>query len=404
MKILLALSRFPWPTDKGDKLRAWNHILGLSEQHELHLFCLSDEQVSNTSIEKVKEVCSSVTLFPLKKLSRYARLGLNIFSNKPMQVAYFTDAAAIKQFKLLAEKVKPDLTLIQLARMAEYARAVEGKKMIDYQDAFSKGLERRKEHNPWFMRRILHFEYERLKSYESRIFNQFDVAAIISKQDAELIHHEKNSDLVILPNGVDTDYYKPEPRAKTLDLLFTGNMGYEPNVNCVKYVVQDVLPLLDKEFPHLQFVAAGKDPAAELKRLKSRHLQLTGWVDDLRNYYQQARIFVAPMQIGVGMQNKILEAMSMGLPVITTKLANNAIGAVHGKEVWLADTPEKVAEAIAYLLNNTELALSIGQNARNLMVNEFSWHKQNQRLNRLVSGNLNEVDSQKAIKIFTKPS
>ncbi len=404
MKILLALSRFPWPTDKGDKLRAWNHILGLCDEHELHLFCLSDEAVKPEHINKVKEICASVTLVPIKKAGRFLRLGLNVFSNKPMQVAYFTDPAAVKKFEQLTDKVKPDLIFIQLARMAEYAQAVEGRKLIDYQDAFSKGLERRKDHNSWLMQRILHLEYERLKAYETRIFDQFDAAAIISKQDAELIDHERNSELVILPNGVDTDYYKPEPRAKTLDLLFTGNMSYEPNVNCVKYVVQEVLPLLDKEFPHLQFVAAGKDPSSELKRLKSRHIQLTGWVDDLRNYYQQARIFVAPMQIGVGMQNKILEAMSMGLPVITSKLANNAIGAVHGKEVWIADSPEKVAEAIAYLLNNTELALSIGQNARNLMVNEFSWHKQNQRLNRLVTGKLIEDNSPKISKLFTKGS
>jgi len=205
-----------------------------------------------------------------------------------------------------------------------------------------------------------------------------------------LIDHPNNKLLEVIPNGVDTDFYKPEPRAKTIDLLFTGNMGYEPNVNCVKFMITSVLPLLDKDFPHIQFVAAGKEPSADLKRIKSRHLQLTGWVDDLRKYYQQARIFIAPMQIGIGMQNKILEAMSMGLPVITTSLANNAIGAEHGKEVWIADSPEKVAEAITFLMNNTDLALKIGQNARNLMVNEYSWNKQNERLNRLVCGIQNE--------------
>lgn len=322
-----------------------------------------------------------------------------------MQVAYFSDALAIKKFKELGKQISPDLTVVQLARMAEFGKESSGKKMIDYQDAFSKGLERRMQHNPWWMKGILKLEYERLKAYESKIFNEFEIATIISKQDAELIHHENNSDLVILPNGVDTDYYKPEPRAKTLDLLFTGNMGYQPNVNCVKYVVDDVLPLLHKEFPHLQFVAAGKEPSAELKRIKNRHLQLTGWVDDLRSYYQQSRIFVAPMQIGIGMQNKILEAMAMGLPVITSTLANNAIGAKHGKEVWIADSPEKVAEGIAYLLNNTELAISIGQNARNLMVAEFSWNKQNKRLNRLVSFRSEDSDNyQKQNNTYTKRS
>jgi glycosyltransferase involved in cell wall biosynthesis len=163
-------------------------------------------------------------------------------------------------------------------------------------------------------------------------------------------------------------------------------MNYEPNVNCVLYVVEKVIPLLSDEFPHIQFVVAGKDPSPELRKLNSRNLQLTGWVADLRKYYQQARLFVAPMQIGVGMQNKILEAMSMGLPVITSTLANNAIGAIHGKQVWIADTPEKTAEAIAYLMNNTDLAIRIGQNARKLMQDNYSWTKQNALLNSFILG------------------
>ena len=213
---------------------------------------------------------------------------------------------------------------------------------------------------------------------------------MISEQDAKLIAHPLNTSLQIIPNGVDTDFYKPEPRARVIDLLFTGNMQYEPNVNCVIYVVDKVIPLLTKEFPHIQFVAAGMNPAKELQQIKSRHLQLTGWVDDLRSYYQVSRIFIAPMQIGIGMQNKILEAMSMGLPVITTTLANNAIGAIHGKEIWIANTPEKVAEAISYLLNNTELAINIGHNARKLMVEQFSWDKQNAKLIRLMDACVSE--------------
>lgn len=321
-----------------------------------------------------------------------------------MQVAYFSDPDAIKKFRELNQKLRPDSVMIQLVRMAEFTKGVEGTKLIDYQDAFSKGLERRKQTNPFWMKGVLHMEYLRLRNYEREVFEFFDEAMIISSQDANLIDHPENDKLHILPNGVDTEYYKPEPRAKTLDLLFTGNMGYEPNVNCVKYVVGDVLPLLKKEFPHLQFVAAGKDPSPELKRLKSRHLQLTGWVDDLRNYYQQARIFVAPMQIGIGMQNKILEAMAMGLPVITSELANNAIGAKHGKEVWIANTPQKVAEGISYLLNNTDLAIQIGQNARNLMVNEFSWNKQNIKLNRLLEGKILSAVQSVKTETITKES
>lgn len=386
MKVLVALSRFPWPTDKGDKLRAWNQLQGLAQEHEVHVFCLSDEPVPEEGVERAQSFCKSVTVFRLSKVRLYFRLLSNIFGNEPFQVAYFNDRRAHHAFRKLWLQLKPDVVYCQLARMAEYCRQyTESYKIIDYQDAFSKGIQRRLLHEGIQRRLLLNEEYRRLKAYEADIFEDFNCRTIISRQDAELIHHHENEKLIVLPNGVDTDYYHPEPVSKTLDLLFTGNMQYEPNVNCVLYMVNEVLPLLADELPHIQLVVAGKNPARELRRIRSRNLQLTGWVDDLRKYYRQARLFVAPMQIGIGMQNKILEAMSMGMPVITSSLANNAIGGEHGKNVWVADSPRKVAEGIAYLIANTELAISIGRNARQLMIEQYSWQKQNERFNRLLS-------------------
>ena len=385
MKILVALSRFPWPTNKGDKLRAWHQLIGMSNKNEVHVFCLTDEVVQPQDLEKAKAVFTSVHVFNLSKFTVLTRLTRATFQKIPFQVAYFSDRKAIEEFKSLVQQINPDIVYCQLARMAEFCRDIENcQKVIDYQDAFSMGLERRIANEPWWKKYVVSMEAKRLKNYESQIFEDFEQRTMISEQDAKLIAHPLNSSLQIIPNGVDTDFYKPEPRARVIDLLFTGNMQYEPNVNCVIYVVDKVIHLLTKEFPHIQFVAAGMNPAKELQQIKSRHLQLTGWVDDLRSYYQVSRIFIAPMQIGIGMQNKILEAMSMGLPVITTTLANNAIGAIHGKEIWIANTPEKVAEAISYLLNNTELAINIGHNARKLMVEQFSWDKQNAKLIRLM--------------------
>jgi sugar transferase (PEP-CTERM/EpsH1 system associated) len=391
LKILVALSRFPWPTNKGDKLRAWHQLVGMSNKNEVHVFCLTDEVVQPQDLEKAQSVFASVHVFTLSKFAVLTRLSLATFQKIPFQVAYFSDRKAIAEFNSLVQQINPDVVYCQLARMAEFCRNLDNcKKLIDYQDAFSMGLERRITNEPWWKKHVVAMEAKRLKTYESQIFEDFDERTMISEQDAKLINHPLNTSLQIIPNGVDTDFYKPEPRARVIDLLFTGNMQYEPNVNCVKYVVENVIPLLIKEFPYIQFVAAGMNPSKELYLLKSRNLQLTGWVDDLRNYYQLSRIFVAPMQIGIGMQNKILEAMSMGLPVITTSLANNAIGATHGKEIWIANTPEKVAEAISYLLNNTELAINIGHNARKLMEEQFSWDKQNTKLIRLMNACVSE--------------
>jgi sugar transferase (PEP-CTERM/EpsH1 system associated) len=381
LKILVLLSRFPLPADKGDKLRAWQQIQGLAEKHQIFVFCTSDEKIDEASLRQLKSCCEDVWVKRIAKPGIVTRIGSAFLSNLPFQVAYFSSSSAIREFNWYCRQVQPDLVYCQLARMAEFVKELPPEKLaIDYQDAFSKGLERRVSLESSWKKRLVESEFIRLRAYESKIFERFGKKFIISEQDQGYIQHPSRKEIVILPNGVDVDHYRPEPSAKTIDLLFTGNMQYEPNVNCILYLVKKVFPLLKEEFPHLQLVAAGKNPTSELRNLKSGNLQLTGWIDDLRKYYRTARLFVAPMQIGIGMQNKILEAMSMGLPVITSSLANNAIGAKHGKEIWIADSPEKVAEGISYLLNNTELALRLGQSARELMLKKYSWSHQNAAL------------------------
>ena len=329
----------------------------------------------------LKEHCEDVWVKRISKAGILKRLATAFFSKLPFQIAYFTSSKAKREFDWYYRQVQPDLVYCQLARMVEYVKGIAPEKLaLDYQDAFSKGLERRVSLEPSWKKGFVETEFKRMQAYESAVFERFGKKFIISEQDASYIQHPSRKEIIVLPNGVDVDHYRPEPFPKTIDLLFTGNMQYEPNVNCIVYLIKEVFPKLASEFPHLQLVAAGKNPSAELRNLKSGNLQLTGWVNDLRKYYRTARLFVAPMQIGIGMQNKILEAMSMGLPVITSSLANNAIGAKHGKEVWIADTPEKVAEGISYLLNNTELALNLGQHARDLMLRKYSWTHQNAAL------------------------
>ncbi|MFN4121928.1 MAG: glycosyltransferase [Flavobacteriales bacterium] len=381
MKILATLSRFPYPSNKGDKLRAYHQLKYLAINHEVHLFCLSDEVVDDWQIKHMQEYFASIHVFKLNKASIGWRLLLNFFGHKPFQVAYFTDATAKKKLMELREQIQPDLIYSQLVRMAEYVRDMKGvQKFIDYQDAFSKGLQRRLKFNNWFKRIFINMEYKRMKSYEESVFDDFDQCGIISLQDANHFPASQRNRFHIIPNGIDSDYFAPAGLEKKIDLLFTGNMQYEPNVNCVHYIIQKVLPLLFEKYPDLYLMAAGTSPVPSLRRAEGRHLKLTGWVDDLRDYYDQARIFIAPLQISIGMQNKILEAMSMGLPVITTSICNNPIGAKHARDLIVADTPFDCAMAIEQLLSNPEMAKEIGQNARKFIEKKFKWDKQNARL------------------------
>ena len=201
MKILVALSRFPWPTNKGDKLRAWHQLIGMSNKNEVHVFCLTDEVVQPQDLEKAKAVFASVHVFNLSKISVLTRLSLAVFQKIPFQVAYFSDRKAIAEFNSLVQQINPDIVYCQLARMAEFCRDIENcKKVIDYQDAFSMGLERRIANEPWWKKNVVAMEAKRLKNYESQILEDFEQRTMISEQDAKLINHPLKTSLHIIPN------------------------------------------------------------------------------------------------------------------------------------------------------------------------------------------------------------
>ena len=132
---------------------------------------------------------------------------------------------------------------------------------------------------------------------------------------------------------MDTEFYKPVKRKKEYDLVFTGNMGYPPNVNSVIFLTEKILPVVRKKMPDIKIMFAGASPDPKVKAVNSENIKVTGWVDDIRNYYAKAKIFIAPMQIGTGLQNKLLEAMAMKIPCISSPLANNALEAEDGKEI-----------------------------------------------------------------------
>lgn len=388
MKIAVLLSRFPYPTDKGDKLRAYHQIKYLSQFHEVHLFCLSDEPLKNEHYLHLSEMCSTVKVIKLRRFEILFRLMMNFFSSLPFQVAYFNDKHAKKIFLNWFENTKPDAVYTQLARMAEFSKDIKNiHQVLDYQDCFSKGLEKRLKTDVWFKIPFIQMEFNRLKKYESHIFPFYNKCCVISKQDALHFEGIKPDSFEIVGNGIDVQYFKPTPKTKSIPLLISGNMQYPPTVQGVEMIVNKVIPLLKTTYPDIYVMAAGKDPSKSIKKLEGKHLKTTGWQDDLRPYFDSTLIYCAPLQISVGLQNKILEAMAMGLPVITSSVCNTPIGAENNKQVIVADTPEEIAKAISNLMENETLRIELGKNARAFVEKKFSWDNANEQLMLLLKKN-----------------
>ena len=172
------------------------------------------------------------------------------------------------------------------------------------------------------MKSIVNTEHRRLLQYEENIFDCFENKTIISQQDLEHIPHKNNKEIHVIPNGVDFDYFLPQQREKKYDLLFAGNMNYPPNVESVIFIAGKILPVLRKQLPGVKLVIAGANPAKEILQLQSENITVTGWVDDIREYFYQSKIMLAPMLISIGLQNKILQAMAMKTPCIISTMAN----------------------------------------------------------------------------------
>lgn len=375
MKIFVLLPRIPWPLEKGDKLRAYNQVKQLAKNNEVVLCALNTNKKADKegAFKALQPYCSSITFIDISKLSILTNLAKAFIKGLPIQCGYFYNSKAHKKIHQLIERHKPDILFGQLLRVAEYIRYEQTPKTIDYQDVFSMGMKRRCEIAPFYVKPVFNMEYRRLRRYEKDIFNDFDIKTIISSQDRDLIDHPDREEILIVPNGVDHEYYSPQKQEKRYDIVFTGNMAYAPNINAVEYLANQILPIVWKTMPDVKMYIAGATPDPRVKKVASDKIIISGWLDDMRDAYAQSKIFIAPMRIGTGLQNKLLEAMSMQLPCITTTLANNSLKAEINKEILIGNDEQELANHIITLLNDKEKADTLAQNGYDFVHRVYDW-------------------------------
>lgn len=375
MNILVALSRFPYPTDKGDKLRAFYQIKELSKKHTIFLLCLSDEAVSDQHLLKLKTYCAEIKIIRLKKKHIYLNLFSSLFNKAPFQVNYFKNAEMRMIMSQWIYKFNIDIVYVQLIRLVENLPFEEDVPFfLDYMDALSEGMYKRIKFSNFYQKPFVRIESKRLKKYEINAGKLFQGHSIITNQDAEFLPKSVQRNMSIIPNGVN-EYYLAEsvPMEKKYDLIFTGNMGYHPNIVAAQFIVHQVLPLLVQRGLNLSVCLAGTSPAADVLKLQSENVCVTGFVEDIKPYILQSKIFVAPLLSGSGLQNKLLEAMACGLPSITTSLANKALGAMHGYQIYIADSADAFADRIEYVLKNELVAQKIGNEGKEFIKQHFDW-------------------------------
>ena len=379
----MLVSRFPYPLEKGDKLRAFHQLKELNKHFDVTLFALTNREITTEQYKKVEEYCSEIVVH---KQSLFQK-GWNIFrsalNGNPYQVGYFYSSKGQIIVKQLLNTSSFNHIYCQLVRMSEYVKNEHSiPKTLDYMDALSAGIQRRVSKQPFYKQWIFKSEAKRLKRYESLMFDFFENRTIISKQDQQLIMHPNAQKIVCIPNGIDESFFEEVKQEKTHDFVFVGNMSYPPNVEAIAYISEKILPA----FPERTLLVSGSSPSKRVKKIASENAQieLTGWVDDIRNSYAAGRIFLAPMMIGTGMQNKLLEAMAIGVPCVTTPLANNPIGTGENSEILVASNPEEFKTAIETLTKDSTKYTEIQLNARSFVEQNHHWNETTKRLIELI--------------------
>jgi len=374
MRLLVVLSRFPYPLEKGDKLRAYHQLRELSRQHEIYLFALSDKEVSVPSKAALMTFCKEIRV---KKLNLYTKLWnslLAFFKGWPIQCGYFYSKRAKGALRQFAAEVKPDAIYAQMVRTVPYVQDIKVEKTIDYQDVLSQGMWRRAQQAPFWQKPFFKFESRRLQRYEAEVFPYFQHHTIITEVDRDLMPVKEKEKIQVVGNGVDFEQFKYEGQKKIYDLIFAGNMAYAPNVDAAEFIVNQILPKLLPKFPRLRLVLCGANPAKRVQALQGPHVIVTGWVDSMAEYYAQSKVFLAPMRLGTGLQNKLLEAMATQLPCVTSPLAAKPLkNTDYQKDILVCETPEEYVSVIFRLLTDREFYDEISQQSYQFVRTHYIW-------------------------------
>jgi len=380
-KIIIITSRFPFPLNKGDKLRIYYQIKYLSQFHDIYLISLNTEKaIQKNEKNELENYCKEVHIININIFTRIINVMKAFVNKEPLQVGYFYSKKAHKRIQYLINNINPEYYYSQLIRTSKYLKIYDNN-IIDYMDAFSKGVERRITKFPAWIRPIVQYEAKIIKQYETYIFKHFKQHSIITENDRQHINHSDSKKIKVIPNGVDTNYFKPiDNNATTYDIIFVGNMNYPPNIEAAIYICKKIKPIIDRNYKKCTILIGGTNPNKKIKALQNDDIKVSGWVDDIRSVYSVGKVFVAPMFIGTGLQNKLLEAMAMGVPCVTTKLANKALLA-NTSQIMISNNETEFAHTCIDILNNPKKAAKIKKEALKFVRSKYDWNKINNNLN-----------------------
>ncbi len=383
MRILLITDYLPYPAFSGDTIRVYNLVKRIASHHRVSILALFESLNSAQSIAHLKEFCEDVIVVNHEWPSPWTCLPdipKYIMAGSPLELRLLYSSKMADEIRRLTHENDFDIVQIEHSRLALYR---------EYIDPHARAMTALTFHNVTYNQfdRLTSIEKNPINRFRSWVFSRqfrhwepnyagkFDRCFTVSKIDRQtLLSQNARLKIDVLPNGTDTKKLgQLEANRDSPNLLFVGSMNYLPCTDGAIFFCNQILPYIREKVPNIQVWLVGANPPPGITHLQNKNIHVTGFVEDVVPYYKQAAISVVPIRAGGGTRLKILEAMALGRPVVSTTVGCEGIDAIHGQHLLISDDPQNFAENVIRLLSNPALYQQIVGAARQLAIEKYDW-------------------------------
>ena len=393
MKILFLPKEFPHSRIVGGPIIIYNRIKYLSQKHEVHLLSFIREE-QRQFLPSLERFCKRIEILPFPKRRGILRNIFDfIFIKKPNYFLMTYSKNFLNKVAEMAKEEHYDCIISEYSMMAQYIynnRGIpsETKKIMSVHECYT--IARRK------LMRAKGFSWEGIKAflyyvklvgYEFKMYESADLVLTLTYEGKEeLLRYNPRLKVKVVPHGVDVDYFNLEERKPEKNsIMFLGNFGHLPNVDGIIYFCKVIFPMIRKKIPDAKLYIVGQNPNQEIKDFAEKDkVIVTGFVDSVKPYFDLSMISIVPVRLGGGFRGKALEAMSCGLPLVSTALGAEGIYGKDGEHFLIADKPEDFAKKVCQVLTDKDLYQKLSINGRKLMEDEYSWQKGVEKLENIL--------------------
>jgi polysaccharide biosynthesis protein PslH len=396
--LLFLVHRIPYPPNKGDKIRSFHLLDYLSSRYRVHLGAFVDSDADLVHCDVVRDYCASAWLGRLSPRQAKLRSLTGLLTGEALTLPYYRGSTLPDWIRDVMREHAIRRVLVYSSAMAQFVLGPEFdriRRVIDFVDMDSDKWRQYSLSQRFPLSWIYRRESRRLLAFEREVATRFDASLFVSQQEAALFAQASGVDPAsskVLRNGVDTAYFSVAPERPSPfvtsgpHLVFTGAMDYWANIEGVEWFVASILPMIQRAIPKVEFHIVGMNPTPRAQGLaRTAGVRVTGSVPDIRPYLQHASVVVVPLRIARGIQNKVLEAMSMARPVVATSQALEGIPAADGQNVRRADEVNAFARGVIELLTGEE-GTCLGRSARALIERDFVWEAGLRQLDEVLNG------------------